>query len=137
MIYEVMMGSASNSFTTLDVVNGIPTQKNVTVTAPSGYGIANVVPITSNHTVELTDDTILADATSGAIVVTLPSAASRVDLRVTVKKIDSTANTVTIAVPGGQTIDGASTAVLSAQNNSVTVVTDGATKFYITQSHGY
>ena len=51
-----------------------------------------------------------ADATSGALnTMTLPTAAGITGQTYTIKKIDSTANTVTIACTGGQTIDGATT----------------------------
>ena len=71
---------------------------------------------------------VLANATSGAINMTLPAAlAGQV---ITLKKTDSSANTVTITPPAG-TIDGAASKVLVAQYQSITVVCDGTNYFIV------
>ncbi len=41
------------------------------------------------------------------------------------KKTDNTANTITLVAPSGVTIDGQTTAVLTVQNQSMTLSTDG------------
>jgi len=66
-----------------------------------------------------TNTIILANATSGAITVTLP--ANSVQALTTVKKTDSSANVVTVAAASGEYIDGASTVTLTSQYQSVTV----------------
>jgi hypothetical protein len=66
-----------------------------------------------------TNTIILANATSGAITVTLP--ANSVQALTTVKKTDSSANVVTVAAASGEYIDGVSTVVLTRQYQSVTV----------------
>lgn len=69
---------------------------------------------------------ILANATSGALAPVLPSAVTvGAGFEMAYKKTDSTANAVTITRPLAQTIDGASTYVLSGQYDSVCLVSDG------------
>lgn len=63
--------------------------------------------------------TSLADATAGAIVLTLGTAASMINRLLVIKKIDATANTVTIQGNGAETIDGTNTRVLSTQYSSI------------------
>jgi hypothetical protein len=72
---------------------------------------------------------ILADATSGNRTITLPTAVDAWQ-EFTIKKLDSSANTVTVATTSSQTIDGAGTYVISTQYESVTVVSNGA-QWYI------
>lgn len=69
----------------------------------------------------------LADATAGVISVTPDSAITLgAGFEFTVKKIDSSANDVTIDANGTQTIDGELTLVLETENESVTLRSDGA-----------
>lgn len=79
----------------------------------------------SAYTVASTDDVILADATSAAFTVALPTAIGWTK-RITIKKIDSGANAVTVGTTGGQTIDGQSTRLLNTQFSSVTLISDNA-----------
>lgn len=65
---------------------------------------------------------ILVDAALGAVVVTMPAAAASAGLTYTVKKLDASANTVTLA----GTIEGVTDLVLSAQGEVARVVCDGA-----------
>lgn len=77
--------------------------------------------VTANYTVLLSDAVIFVDATAGPVTITLPTAASAIvggqGQRVRVKKIDVTANAVTITATGGQ-IDGAPSAVISTPYNA-------------------
>lgn len=75
-------------------------------------------------TVEGTDDggTILCDATAGAFAVTFPPANQLQFLRVSVKKIDASANAVTLAA----TIDNSVSPTLAARWNAMTVTCDGS-----------
>jgi hypothetical protein len=68
---------------------------------------------------------ILCDATGGAIVVNLPAAAVSTGVAITVKKVDVSANTVTVDGNGTETIDGLTTKVLLTQYASTSVVCDG------------
>lgn len=67
------------------------------------------------------------DATSGNLSIQLPDAASVEGELWAVKKEDSTGNTVTMTTTGGDTIDGAATAVLDTENEVVTVLADDGT----------
>jgi hypothetical protein len=71
---------------------------------------------------------VIADATSGSIVMTLP--APLAGQTITIKKICPSANTVTITPPSG-TIDGAASKVLFSQYQSVTIICDGSNYFII------
>jgi hypothetical protein len=90
---------------------------------PSGGDLSPsaVVTVTANYSVAPTDAVILADATSAAFSVTLPSitAAGAV---FHVKKIDTSANAVT--VKGPQTIDGSATLILATAYDAVHLVSD-------------
>jgi hypothetical protein len=84
---------------------------------------AKQVSVTAAYTVQDVDFAVIADATSGAVTVTLPDAHS--DRVVSVKKVDAS-NNVTIATPSSETIDGAATKVLSTQYDAVILIADGS-----------
>lgn len=81
---------------------------------------------TANYTLLATDGTILANATSGAIVLTLPSAVGLEGKKFNIKKTDASANSVTVDGNGTQTIDGGTTAVLADQHECITIQSDNA-----------
>jgi hypothetical protein len=88
----------------------------------------------SGTTVNLssTSNTIqLCDATSGNVTVNLPAASGASEKVFTVKKTDSSSNTVTLDGNASETIDGATTFVLSAQYQSITVACDGSNWFIL------
>lgn len=72
---------------------------------------------TANYTLTTADDTIYANATGGNITMTLPTPASAGGSGVTqsfrIKRIDSSANTVTVQVSGGANMDTYSSMSLS------------------------
>ena len=84
----------------------------------------------SNYSITTSDSLILADASSLSLLITLPSVTDANKMQFTIKKIDSSANTVTIDGNGSETIDGATTAVITMQWESVTVQSNG-TAWYI------
>lgn len=71
-----------------------------------------------------TESIIAADPTAASQTITLP-AAPDAGHRVTVKKADAGANTVTVETPGSETIDGAANLVLSAAWAKAVLVFDG------------
>jgi hypothetical protein len=81
---------------------------------------------TAAYTALATDTLVPADATAGAFSVTLPDATAYVGAGITVKKLDVSANAVTVAGAGGQTIDGAATYPLTARWRAATVRSDGS-----------
>lgn len=80
----------------------------------------------SPYTVLATDQVILCNATSGAITVNLPAAASYSGKVLIVKKTDSSFNAVTLDGNSTETIDGSETTTLNTQYESVTIVCDGS-----------
>jgi len=74
-----------------------------------------VVSKTSSYTLTSSDYTVLGNATSSAIVLTLPTATGIEGRIYVIKKLDASANTVTVDGAGTETIDGATTVVLSTQ----------------------
>ena len=116
------------------ILVGDPTHEFIFVSELEVYGkqvadndprlIADLTPVrvvSTNYTVLPSDGTIFVDTTAGPVTITLPTAASAIvggqGQRVRVKKIDVTANAVTIVATGGQ-IDGAASAVISTPYNA-------------------
>ena len=65
------------------------------------------------------------NSSGGAFTVTLPTAVGITGRVYMVKKVDSSANAVTVDADGSETIDGAASYALTAQWDSVTVVSNG------------
>jgi hypothetical protein len=76
---------------------------------------------TANYTASKEDAYIFMDATAGALTVTVPLATTMPGVVLTIKKIDASANAVTIAA----TIDGAASPTLATQYKSKTIQSDG------------
>ncbi len=68
---------------------------------------------------------ILANASGAGVTIALPVASTCTDRVYTVKKSDSSGNTVTIDPNGSELIEGATTKVISAQYETVTIISDG------------
>lgn len=81
---------------------------------------------TAAYTATTSDCTILCNATTAAFTVTLPTAVGNTGQVFVIKKVDASANAVTVGTTSSQTIDGSTTRPLAAQWNSVTVQSDGA-----------
>lgn len=79
--------------------------------------------VTANTNVAFDDGTILVDATAGPVTVTLRLAA--VGDTVLIKKIDASANVVTVAAQGGETINGGANIALPVQYAAADCLTDG------------
>jgi hypothetical protein len=91
-----------------------------------GIGVLAIATITASATLTTSQTVILCDASSGAIVVTLPAASANTGRRYFIKKIDSSANTVTIDGNANETIDGELTSELISQYDAITIVSDGS-----------
>ncbi len=103
-----------------------------------GYGVQNlgseassIRTITATASALATDHTILCDATSGAITVNLPAAAGCSGRKYNVKKIDVSANTVTLDGNGSETIDGATTPATGTQWFNWTIQSNGTSWFIL------
>tara|TARA_R110002020_G_scaffold87691_3_gene215928 strand:+ start:468 stop:1103 length:636 start_codon:yes stop_codon:yes gene_type:complete len=135
--------ASSNSGSVISLTTGSHT---VFGTYPAGKAIfldangvltlskSTVVPyttITTDTTVTSSNVAVFANATSGAIDVTLYAATSNGGKTLTIKKTDSSSNTVDIIRAGGETIDGVTTITLSHQNESITLMSDNSNWFIV------
>lgn len=89
----------------------------------SGGGLTPSAVKTAAYTPAV-GELVLANAAGGGFTVTLPSTTTA-GTTVGVKKVDSSANAVTVVGSGGSTIDGDTTATLNAQNAAARFVNDG------------
>lgn len=86
---------------------------------------------TSNYTITGTDVIIFADASSGNVTITLPTASSFTGYNFYVKRIDSSSNTCTVARSGSDTIDGATSFTLDTQYFAIRAVSNGSNWYII------
>lgn len=108
-------------YVTKDAITGIRTQNpNSGLHINTSISTA-VTSVSADTTLTADHHTVLVDATSGNITITLPTATGIDGREYIIKKIDSSSNTVTITPQSSQTIDGQSNYVLSAQNKYIEV----------------
>jgi hypothetical protein len=142
--WSIRVAGSNGNFYIRDDSGASPTPfERITITTPGGnVGIGTKTPSsllhilgaiatavankTAAYTVTATDSVVTGDATSAAFTVTLPTAVGITGRHYTIKKIDSSANAVTVGTTSSQTIDGAATYALSTRWQFVTVVSDGA-----------
>ncbi|WP_106531117.1 hypothetical protein [Chitinophaga niastensis] len=98
----------------------------------NGSMATNLTKVTSSYTVTVADNTVLADATGGALTITLPSPTNIPGRIYTVKKIGNGGidKEVTISAAGG-TIDGSTNYIIYNDWTFVTLQTDGTDWFVI------
>jgi hypothetical protein len=108
-------------------------QSEIAALQASVLALANKIRTVTDAVVAATisDKTILADATTAPIIVNLPVAASTVGQIITVKKIDATANVVTLDPNGGELLDGGATRAISTQWSSLTIQCNGTAWFIL------
>lgn len=90
------------------------------------HEIRTLVSKTGDYTVSTTDRFIIVDASGGNITITLPEASTCQGYEFTIKKIDSSVNTVTIDGDGAETIDDDTTQIISNQYDAITVTSDNS-----------
>lgn len=112
LVFAMLLATAAPAQT----VGGI---KNITDNKAGISYNANARTVISNYTVQPEDHTILVDATTAAVTITLPPVGAKAFRYLVVKKTDSGGNAVTVSAVGGALIDGASTVSLSAQYQTV------------------
>jgi len=116
-IYICIIGHTSTSSFPNDFNSG----KWAQITGASGANRElNIYSV--NKTLTNGDSVILVNAAAAPVTITLPASIS--GKYFDIKKIDATANAVTI-VPTSGTIDGGASVVITVQYNSVTVIGDG------------
>jgi hypothetical protein len=124
-VTETAVGSGSNNLIDLQV-SGTSRFKVDNVGSATMTGVCQSIATKSaNYTATTADYTILGNAASGSITITLPAAANHTGRVYNIKKIDSSANTITIDANSSETIDGALTRVITTQYSSVTIQCDG------------
>jgi len=105
--------------------------KEISFNSLQSHGEIRVGAVLNNVTSSLTlDDShcfVNVDASGGAVTLTLPSVASTTPIgRIyIIKKVDSSANTVTIAAASGDNIDGNASISLSSQWECYTIICGG------------
>lgn len=93
---------------------------------------AGLATVTATTAPNAGHHTILADATSGAITVNLPTAVGIAGRHYIIKKIDN-ANNVVVDGSSTQTIDGATTKTITTQYGFLQIVSDGANWLIVAQ----
>jgi hypothetical protein len=92
---------------------------------------SKTVTVIADYTPNALDHTILVNAGNGAITINLPAVDSNTGRQLIVKKIDSSANAVTIDGSGDETIDGSASQVISLQYESLTLACDGSAWYIV------
>lgn len=90
-----------------------------------GVGVP-VGTVTADYTVTSGDEYILVDASIDPVTITLPAVSGLTGKKYTIKKIDTTVNTVTVDADGAETIDDDETAVITDPYTSIDLVCDGS-----------
>jgi len=75
------------------------------------------------------NEIILADASGGDLTVTLPPVDN--EFVTVIKRTDTSSNTVTIATPNSENIDGSSNFVIGNQYDAFTITSDGSNYFIV------
>lgn len=124
---------AGSSTVTYTEATGVFSLTNGNVTTALGYTPAQagagltlgIRTITATPTLVASDHTLLCNAFAAAIPVSLPAASTLQGRVLVFKKIDASANTVTITPNGTDTIDGAASVVISGQYDGYTIQSSG------------
>lgn len=96
---------------------------------------APIKTVTSNYIATLADFTILVDAGGGAVTLTLPAASSASSHLYNIKKIDSSANIITIQANAAELIynvSGSNTLYITSQGSAAPIHCDGIA-WYVNQ----
>jgi hypothetical protein len=102
----------------------------MTISAYSGLSLIDGVDGVAMEFEDISETSIIteqyarADASAGPIDLTLPNAALNQGKIYTVKKVDSSSNTVTILGYSGQTIDDESSLILTTQGQTRTLISN-------------
>jgi hypothetical protein len=117
------IGNGSNSTV---IGNASTTSAELKGTLKSNGQVLAIASKTAAYTALISDEIIIADASSAAFTITLPTAVGKTGQTYTIKRINAGANAVTVGTTSSQNIDGAATYALSMQYKYVKVVSDGS-----------
>jgi len=87
-------------------------------------GGQKTTPIAIDHLIG-NHETVIADCTANPLSVILPTAADSAGFIIRCKKVDASANTLTLKSLSGDLIEGSASAILSVQYTSLTLTCDG------------
>ncbi len=91
---------------------------------PAGGGVLPQTTKTATYTATSSDYFIFCDATAGAMSINLPTAVGIAGKVYIIKKIDATANAVTIDPSGAELVDGGGTLAFNTQYTSYSIVSN-------------
>lgn len=111
------------------LVNPSPAQQVITIQGPAGGSLSATPVKTSNYTAA-PSDLVLCNPIGGAFTVTLPTSPP-VNTVIAVKNKSASNNTITVAAGGANTIDGASTAVITAARECLEFIYDGVSDWQV------
>ncbi len=103
---------------------------DIIVGTTGSVNVTDTVTVTTNTNLDA-ETIVLVNASSGATTITLPSATSYANKVYTIKKIDSSANEVTVDGLGNETVDGETTKTIAFQNTAMQLVSNGASWYII------
>jgi hypothetical protein len=132
-IQNIIFGTGNSATGTSISTGNIGIRKAAPVSALDVEGSfgAKIQTVSTNTTLDGTHFTVLVDATAAGRTITLPAASTCTNRIYNIKKIDASVNTVTIDGNASETIDGATTRVISTQYAVVTIQCDGSAWYII------
>lgn len=107
---------------------------NLVTIATGAAGDISVVVVSSNYTVSNTDGVVVANATGGAVTLTLPTAVGISGRIISFLKSDSSANKVIIDGNGSETINGSLTRELGVQYSTFRIISNGTNWLILTSN---
>jgi len=128
----VSLNGIAFTYTTFGIDLAAQIETDITFLASSDkLKAGSVVTKTANYTATIYDNTILCDATTGAITIDLPTAVGNSGVKLNIKKIDSSVNIITIDANGSEKIDADLTKTIANQWTSITIISNGANWYII------
>lgn len=110
----------------LDFIRGVKDDQSVPFSRPPNDLYTPIPVKTSNYALATTDQTVQVDATSGALIMSLPASPTAMEQH-TITKVDATNNSVTISGNGKLfCVSGVATNVLTKPNSSLLVQYSGS-----------
>jgi hypothetical protein len=101
------------------------------ITTVDGMRYATTTKTTA-YTLTTTDETVIVDATSASVNITLPSASANPGQLYTIVKKDATTNSVNLVASGGALVNGTASYALTTQYAQISVQSDGTNWYIVT-----
>ena len=119
--------TSNQSFSNPSITGGSTSGTAIGATSIS----ASIRTVNGATTISSSDFTVLGNATAAAFSITLTAAASNTGRIMSFKKVDASANNVTIQANASELIDGSNTKVISAQYSAILIQSDGTSWWII------